>query len=187
MKSEVSLIFLHLQTVCKDPAIYEWHIKTTLKINYGIYYHQTRKHSLPSLTQLSPTQSVPPLCFPSSSSVCRRCGSILWADWAVLLSSTCLLNDSNYFPGLQATHACFISTSTSPICLHGDAWHTRCWNGRKKTADHFISLHTFLWVPTEFSSLRSFIEGARSFMVPGEILQGLTDVVALVSWWSRHR
>lgn len=107
-----------------------------------------------------------PLCFPSCSSVCRWRGGILWADWAALLSSTCLLNDSNYFPGLQATHACFISTSTSPICLHGDAWCTLWWNERKK--QDFISPYTFLWVPTWFSILCFLTEVAQPFMVPGE-------------------
>lgn len=91
---------------------------------------ETRCHVLHNSLPLSVSL---PLCFPSSSSVCRWCGSILWADWAALLSSTCLLNDSNYFPGLQATHACFISTSTSPICLHGNAYHTQWWNERRGT------------------------------------------------------
>ena len=137
---------------------------------------------VPSLTHNSlPLSASLPLCFPSSSSVCRRCGGILWADWAALLSSTCLLNDSNYFPGLQATHACFISTSTSPICLHGDAWHTPCWwDEKKNTAKHFISLHTFLWVPTGFSSLGSFTEGPRSFMIP----QGFCRDWQMLLGWS---
>lgn len=49
------------------------------------------------------------------------------------------------------------------------------------TADHFISLHTFLWVPAGFSSPGSFSKGPRSFMVPGEFLQGLTDAVRLLT------
>lgn len=137
----------------------------------------------------TPTQGIPPLSFPSSSSVCRRRGDILWAHWAALFSSTCLLNDSNYFPGLQATHACFISTSTSPICLHGDAWCTLWWNeksGRKKGSRLFY-FSPYVWVPTGFSSLGSLAEEARFFMVPGEFLQGLTDAVGLVSRWSGHR
>lgn len=44
---------------------------------------------------------------------------LLWAARALLL------NDSNYFPQLQATHACFIRTSTFPICLYGHALHQR--------------------------------------------------------------
>lgn len=52
---------------------------------------------------------------------------------------------------------------------------------KKETAEHFISLHTFLWVPTGFSSLGPFTEGARSFMAPEGVLQGLTDAVRLVS------
>lgn len=52
---------------------------------------------------------------------------------------------------------------------------------KNPTADNFISLHTVQWVPTGFSSLSSFSEGARSFMVPREFLQGLTDAVSLVS------
>lgn len=51
---------------------------------------------------------------------------LLWAAQALLLSSTCLLNDSNYFPQLQATHACFISSSTFPICLYGPTLHQGC-------------------------------------------------------------
>lgn len=134
---------------------------------------------LPSLTQFSPSWCLPASLFsPSSSSVCRRRGCILWADQAALLSSTCLLNDSNYFPGLQATRACFISTSTSPICLHGDAWHTR--KEKRIQQIHFISVFTFRWVPAGFSSL-PLTEGARSFMVPEGFLQGLTDAVRLVS------
>lgn len=108
------------------------------------------------------TQGIPPLSFPSSSSVCRRRGDILWAHWAALFSSTCLLNDSNYFPGLQATHACFISTSTSPICLHGDAWCTLWWNeksGREKKQKIilFLSLPSYgspLGSPVSVLSLR---------------------------------
>lgn len=128
-----------------------------LKINYGIYYHQTRKHCAFSHTTLSHTRSLPSLFFFSSSSVCRQCGSIRWADWAVLLPSTCLLNDSNYFPGLQATHACFISTSTSPICL--PAWPCMVHCGGMTKKQHFISLQTLLWLSTGFSTPSWFTEG----------------------------
>lgn len=132
-----------------------------------------RGNVVPSLTQtLSPTQTLPSLRrFPLpvhryAGGVAVYCGQ----TGPRLLSSTCLPNDCNYFPGLQATHACFISTSTSPICLHGDAWHTlvRWEKNKKKRIQQSILFPSipFLWVPTGFSSLGSFTEGPRSFMVP---------------------
>jgi len=63
--------------------------------------------------------------------------------------------------------------------VHGT--HCGGMKGKKIAADHFISLHAFLLVPTGFFSLGSFSDEARSFMVPGEFLQGLTDAVWLVS------
>lgn len=64
------------------------------------------------------------------------------------------------------------------MAMHG----THCGVMKKeKTAKHFISLYIFLWVPTGFSSLGSFTEGARSFMAPEGFLQGLTDAVRQVS------
>lgn len=133
----------------------------------------SNKETCASHTTLSHTVHV----FPSSSSVCRQCGRILWADWAALLSSTCLLNDSNYFPGLQATHACFISTSTSPICLHGDAWHTPGWTEKGAfyfspclpMGPHWVLLPRFLY------------RGDLTFNGTREGVQGLTDAVRLVS------
>lgn len=71
-------------------------------------------HQLPSNTDTLRRLSlplIPPAC---SASVVVR---FLRAAWASLLSSTCLLNDNNYFP------ACFISTSTFPICLYGHHRH----------------------------------------------------------------
>lgn len=153
------------------------------------------KHPQNKLRHLSPSNketlchlshNSPPQCVTPSSSVCRRCGAILWADWAALLSSTCLLNDSNYFPGLQATHACFISTSTSPICLHGDAWHTPSWNERKYSGAFYFS--PFLPMSPHWVLQRRFLYwGGPLFYGTRGGLQGLTDAVRLVSWWPRHR
>lgn len=52
---------------------------------------------------------------------------------------------------------------------------------------HFISLHTFLWVPTGFPGLGSFSVEPQSFIGPEGLLQGLTDAVRLVLRRSRYR
>lgn len=144
--------FLWLQTLPTRPAVNDIWKHYPNKLWHPL---ASNKETLCHLLQNSlPLSARLPLCVASSSLVCRPCGSILWADGAALLSSTCLLNDSNYFPGLQATHACFISTSTSPICMamHGT-------NHSRVEKKDFISPHTILWVPTGLHCLGAILRG----------------------------
>lgn len=105
----------------QDSVSREWHLKTSLKINCGINYHQTGTHYSTSLSHSSLLRFVHQHRCSESAVV-----HFLWPAWALPLSSMRLLNDSNYFPQLQATHACFISTSTFPICLYSHPLHRRC-------------------------------------------------------------
>lgn len=79
-------------------------------------------------------------------------------------------------------HVLFPPPPSPSACMAMHGTHCGEMGGEKKkhTAKHFISLHTFLWVPTGFSGLGSFTEGPQSFMVPEGFLQGLTDAVRLV-------
>lgn len=152
-----------------------------------------RGNTVPPLAQLSPARRVPP----SPLSLQFIGMQVVWrnTDWTARLSPTCLLNDSNYFPGLQATHACFISTSTSPICLHGSciAYTVLEWikkNQRRKEASSSI-----LFLPASSygsprgppaSSFRSLTGGGgQPFGRRGEG-HGLTDVAKPVSWCCGH-
>lgn len=103
------------------------------KINGGIDDRQKRKRCGISQSHHSLPLIPPCLFFPSRSSVCSRAAAHCGQTGLRLLSSTCLLNDCNYFLRLRATHACFIPTSTSTICLYGKAWHTLWWDEKKIT------------------------------------------------------
>lgn len=79
-------------------------------------------------------------------------------------------------------HVLFPPPPPPSACMAMHGTHRGGMKKRKeKKKKHFISLHTYLWVPTGFSSLGAFTEGARSFMVPEGLMQGLTDAVRLVS------
>lgn len=143
------------------------------KINGGIDDRQKRKHR--GISQLHHSLPLIPPClfFPSRSSVCSGAAAHCGQTGLRLLSSTCQLNDCNYFLRLRATHACFIPTSTSTICLYGKAWHT-LWRDEKKKNYTQLSI-LFLSIPFYWSLLgppepRILYWGAPLFYGAGEIL-----------------
>lgn len=77
-------------------------------------------------------------------------------------------------------HVLFPPPPSPSACMAMHGTHNGEMKKKKHTAKHFISLHTFLWVPTGFCGLGSFTEGPQSFMVPEGVSQGLTDAVRLV-------
>lgn len=110
-------------------------------------------HQLPSNADAFRHLSSPslPLIPPAWRSSPRRLVEhVLWAARAFPLSSVCLLNDSNYFPQLQATHACFISASTFPICLYRPRFHTAGVQARSSRASNPAGIPVLpsTWDPT---------------------------------------